>query len=769
MNAIGASATLCLGAREWCAEFQHPSRSGAGGNQGPPVRRRLRTQDQAEAQLLLAQLNEIIADPTLWDLDSLASVKGRFDPRVLEAFRGTQADQALDPWAIRDEAIPLPGGPDSDDGYGRVLFVGTTGAGKTTVIRQLIGTDPERERFPSISAAKTTICDMELVLDQGPYRAVVTFLPRDLVRQYISECLMEAVMATLEGALDREVRRRFLEHSEQRFRLSYVLGNPSYLGPTDSEDLEEDEAVDSPPDDSDALTDAEREELLRTLLRYFSGIDGLAEEGRNRRQAIASDHDIDLAAVSPDDRAAIQELLEDDLAKLDEYTGLVNAILVDVESRFGLLSDGDVTRGPDAWPTKWTYEGSDRARFLRLVNRFSSNYGPLFGRLLTPLVDGIRVAGPFSPDWHEGGTPRLVLMDGEGIGHVADSTSSLSTSVTGRFRVADAIVLVDNAAQPMQAAPCKVLETLVTSGHESKLVVVFTHFEAVRGDNLRGLDAKKDHVISSFDNASNAIGRNHGSEAGVALRRLAPDRLVFLANGHKRASEILEPTRMELRRLLHLMESAVVPVEPSSFQPIYDTAGLVLASQKATQEFHDRWNGILGMDSRSQSRPEHWTRVKALSRRLGEMGQDEYDTLRPVADLKALLMTHLSRFLASPTAWFPFAPPEDGAERTQAIDAIRRDVHDSLGELSRRRVMEQRIAQWVAAYEHRGRGSTRVRAADIASIYGAAAPTLDAALQPSGREFLSDVGDLLAECVLAGGGRLIGWETGSRDGQAAGS
>ncbi len=52
--------------------------------------------------------------------------------------------------------------------YARAQFIGTTGAGKTTVVRQVIGTDPASERFPSISAAKTTICDIEVILRPMP-------------------------------------------------------------------------------------------------------------------------------------------------------------------------------------------------------------------------------------------------------------------------------------------------------------------------------------------------------------------------------------------------------------------------------------------------------------------------------------------------------------------------------------------------------------------------------------------------------------------------
>jgi hypothetical protein len=49
-----------------------------------------------------------------------------------------------------------------------------------------------------------------------------------------------------------------------------------------------------------------------------------------------------------------------------------------------------------------------------------------------------------------------------------------------------AVLLVDNAAQPMQAAPVAALSGIAVSGNASKLHVTFTHFDQVKGDNLPG-------------------------------------------------------------------------------------------------------------------------------------------------------------------------------------------------------------------------------------------------------------------------------------------
>lgn len=61
-----------------------------------------------------------------------------------------------------------------------MILVGPTGAGKTSLLRHLIGTDPEKERFPSTSAARTTISDTEVICAvTEDYEAVVTLVAVD--------------------------------------------------------------------------------------------------------------------------------------------------------------------------------------------------------------------------------------------------------------------------------------------------------------------------------------------------------------------------------------------------------------------------------------------------------------------------------------------------------------------------------------------------------------------------------------------------------------
>ena len=250
-----------------------------------------------------------------------------FDPMLPTSF---------DPWIVREEAIPLPGGNDSSDGYAWILFVGTTGAGKTTIVRQLLGTDPDRERFPSISAAKTTTCDIEIILDDGPLRAVVTVIPRDRARQYIAECVLAAVVSKMDGAPEQDVVRRFLEHSEQRFRLSYILGSQTLLRPTGADELEDDDLDDETESsalEDDGLDDTEREELLSALKNYFHEIDQLVKKAESVMKKTAGELGITMAEATKDEREALQELVEDQILNMERFHQLVDTILDDVESR----------------------------------------------------------------------------------------------------------------------------------------------------------------------------------------------------------------------------------------------------------------------------------------------------------------------------------------------------------------------------------------------------------------------------------------------------
>jgi len=668
-----------------------------------------------------------------------------------EQFKASSIQIGQDFWGGRERIIPLS---TLDDNYTRVLFVGTTGAGKTTVVRQILGTDPRTERFPSTSAAKTTISDLEIMVAASPFRAVVSFLPKNWVQTYIEECVVAAVFAHLENRGPGEVERKLLEHSEQRFRLSYILGTSSTLSKPEKEDelSDEDEGEEEDIIEQDIISSEERSKLVECLHNYLQSVQSLANISRNE---LETDLTFSWDTASKEDRDAFQELLEYGLYDREAFHRLVDDILDGVADRFEKLQKGQLIREKGEWPSLWTFETADREEFLKTINQFSSNYAPNFGRLLTPLVQGIRAAGPFQPAWKEGPMPQLVLIDGEGLGHTPDTTASISTRITDLYEKADAILLVDNASQPMQAAPNAVLRSVVSSGHVSKLLICFTHFDAVKGDSLPDQNAKKSHVLNSLDSAIIAIGKDLGQRAGHALKGLLDEnKHFFVSNIQNQLPEKAKATRDGLNRMLTALEEIKSPPVSTGVKPIYDDTLLPMSIQKAVMKaFREPWRGRLGLSSRSGVFPEHWTRIKALSRRPAQWGTDEYDTLRPVADLIRVLSEDIMRFLENPKVWEPSNKITE--EMKQAtIDSIARELYSQLRKLARKRLIDDPVLDWRTAFSRSGTGSARVRAKDIAMIYDLAVPIPEEEADSAINRFILDIRELVKEAVISGGGEF---------------
>lgn len=745
-----ASLSRSKGRSSWCVIFRHPLRMTSDGLPGLRVRRGLGTTDDNEAKRLVDQLNQILGDKEMWTPAAMETAERKYDQRIVGAFYDNLTPALHDSRKVRNKVLPLPG---KEDDYYKILFLGTTGAGKTTILRQLIGTDPEKERFPSISPAKTTICDIEIITAPDLYKAVITFFPKEKVLHYIEECVLDAIMEHVDGEPTSKVAKRFLEHKDQRFRLSYILGSMQLLFRTSNEDELSDEDEDEEEEEFIEIfvSDEDRDRLSKRLQNYIERIQGLADSSKEK---LITDLDVseEEATKAWED---FQELLEYELIKVEGFHQLVDEILDDVETRFKYVNKGEMELGRDGWPSYWKFETEDREEFIPTVNRFSSNYAPNFGRLLTPLVDGMRISGPFKPVWWEGQDfPRYVLLDGEGLGHTSESASSISTATTRRYEETDVILLVDNAAQPMQAPPLAVLRSLVSSGHESKLIICFTHFDELKGDSLPDTSSKKSHVLYSVDGAIAGVSKILGRSAENALKKATSNRVFFLSKIQKLLSKKAKLTRSELFKMLECSERVANPEFSEAAVPVYDVANMILSIQKAAQNFHNPWRAKLGLQSHSEVRKEHWARIKALSRRLGVLGEDEYDKLMPVADLIARLSEHLGIFLSDPVRWKPTKPDEDSKQ--EAIDKVKREVFKLLHDFASDRLFIGKVSQWSHAYyAHRGPGSTIHRAYDIRGIYDSAAPIPGETPTPDANQFLHDVRKLVQDSIKEGGGKLV--------------
>lgn len=740
----------------WSISFRHPLRNDARGKPGLKIRRGLGTENETVADRLVNEMNDILSDRSWWNSTKRPEAERHFSQVIVNAFYDAIQAGLDKPEDLREAHIPLP---QKEDGYSRVLFVGTTGAGKTSLLRQLIGSDPDKDRFPSTAPAKTTIADIEVIQADGSFEAVVTFFTEFQVQANVEDCILDACLAAYKGAPRDKIAERFLHHRDQKFRLSYVLGEwPN----TTEADIDEKEfsfdAMPEPsPDEQVRLTDSERVKNREVLEGFIGQIILLTQRAKER---LATDLDTDVNNPTALDRETAEQLIEENLDKYvydDElFHALVHDVLDSLRSRFDFVKVGEM-RGnrSDSWPLSWSFNTDDRGEFIRAIRWFSSNFWPDFGRLLTPLVGGIRVKGPLFPDFAPD-KPKLVLIDGQGLGHSADSSSSVTTHITERFHQVDVILLVDNAKQPIQAAPLSVLRAVAARGYNSKTAITFTHFDQIKGQNLPSLRDKRNHVMDSVRNALSSLRDVLGGPVARSMEQDIDNRCFMLGGVDQKLSQLPQPAnefmQAEMKRLIQFCREAILPPPPPKACPVYDTDGISLAVREAIDNFRSPWLARLGFGSYEGIKKEHWTRVKALSRRMAGELDIEYDSLRPVADLVARLTESISRFLDQPITWLH--NPENEKEEQVAIAGIRREVSEDIYILAIRRLLKEHLEDWRTAYNHRGRGSTSTRARDLRNIYDEAAPLPDAVMPPPSRQFLSKIRKLVIKAIKASGGQV---------------
>ena len=729
--------------------FRHPLRPDSKGKPGLKVRRGLGTTDPEEAERLVAQMNQLLSDEIWWNSDQYSRALGEFDKQIVDAFYDGLQASIRDPFEIRGSAIALPG---REQGYARALLVGTTGAGKTTLMRHLIGSDPEHDRFPSTSTAKTTVSDIELIPAEGPYEAIVTFFPEAAVRVNIEDCVMNACTAVWNDDAGEKVLERFLNHPDQRFRLSYLLGNGQKPRPQEQKDDDWDfgDTTEFTTPEEEAVPAAEAERLYVRAQEYLARIKHLSDI---KKRSVTQKYPLDSETESAEDRELALEQFQAEIFESDAYWDIVHDVMEDVLAKFQYLSAGELTRssGSSKWPISWRFVSEDRTEFLKHVRWFSSNSAPSFGRLLTPLVDGIRVKGPFYPTFTER-RAKIVYLDGQGLGHTPDSTNTVTTHITQRFSDVNAIVLVDNAAQPIQAAAQAVLGTAAASGHHSKLAIAFTHFDQVKGPNLPTFKEKRAHVLASVHNSFSKLKETITGPVVPLMERAIDDQSFMLGALQGPSAKLPTGVKQQLEELLTFFEEKIpAPVIPDA-KPIYDPSGLGFAVQRAARSFQDHWSARLGLSIDSSVSKEHWTRVKALNRRIANETNVEYSSLRPVADLVRRITEEVSNYLDAPLDWT--RKPADDEEAQAAIDPIRQAVFISLHDLALGRVIREHLAEWRRAMDHSGRGSADRRAVEIRFIYDLAAPIPGIVNSERALRFMNAVRDIVVEAITTNGGEL---------------
>ena len=175
-----------------------------------------------------------------------------------------------------------------------------------------------------------------------------------------------------------------------------------------------------------------------------------------------------------------------------------------------------------------------------------------------------------------------------------------------------------------------------------------------------------------------------------------------------------------------------------------------LALREAADKFKTPWRARLGLDRSPTIGKEHWTRVKAMSRRM-TWGEDEYKELRPVAEFRRALQDAVSANLDQPKSWSRSGTDN---EKRGVTNRIRQNAFRQLLELGRTRLVSSHKTEWVTAYEEYGKGSSYRRADIIDRINTDAAPSIGMDKDEQMLEFLAEIERIVRESIEAEGGSL---------------
>lgn len=609
---------------------------------------------------------------------------------------------------VRDNYIPF------NSGSKILSLFGITGSGKTTFMRRMLGIDPENEKIPPTSTSRTTTYNFEAIVSESEYyQACVTFLDKDYIDYIIKDCLSKAVRKYHSNKDISQAFNVLFEDTSQTFRLKYIVGN-----------IEENAEVKKKYSDIIARC----AEAYRDNYNIFNGI--------------GSQQYSDMELFELD------ELIHEELIRSEQFKEGLNKIYKDIFDKFFSIIDkknGEIIldKNKSKWPLGYFFKTQSRDNFIKKLHHFIGIQKKMWGNVITPLIDSVRISGPFLPSWI-GFNPQLAFIDGKGIGHSVQQ--SISASYVEIFEKSDYILIIDEASKSMQQSTRDIITGIVKHGYLSKMLVCFSKYDALIGDNFETDDDKIDHIQNTFRQLCEDIkkGNNEcGYQMVKDLENIQHSRFFYLpdVNGEKVSKKFSSEIEKFLNCIDVDIKNALKTIKTVNCEKKnrIDVNGVVVSKtdiqnleerkfelqynndfETAIKNFIELWKAKLNLPSEIAAQSEHWTRIKALSRRLGRMNISSYDTLKPIDDFIDSIQSVIYLY----------------AKKLSTDDKIIQKLSQLNRDKSRNCIQTKQIQNWETAYSRSGLGSAFLRSKDIDGL-------LDRASKEAKKELMAESTRLL--------------------------
>lgn len=553
---------------------------------------------------------------------------------------------------------------------------GFSGAGKTTLISQLLGF-PTDDCILATATGKTTVGSRQFIVsDEEQFRVAATFIDYIQLETYINHILRDSAKTILKDRFkqDREeVFDQFFINSTQQFRMRYLLGS-----------LKQEEAVES----------FINEELSELFTRHEQRINAVFNLFPHEQKARYE-------TLQAQERATFENefatFYYDSIEFLRTKFELIQLIKSHVE---GLLDKYQLQYEKDEndWVKVAYLETNSKEQSIAVIQSMSSNDVELYGNLLTPIIQHLRAVGRFYPTWldeEKRTNYQYIFNDSMGLDHVLRREQfSLDIETEEKIQRADKIVLVNKGTNNPDQRIKVLLEHFILTGQIQKLILCHTHMDSFKGGEFKKESTRQKHVNKNLQQVVALLEKSQQP----AIETIIENASLYFSRLDEQYKE-----NEELSRLIKLFSEEAHSIRLNTVIQ-FDEKSFMDEFIKQVKNYKNLWDEVYLV--------KHWASVKALNRCYAVLDEYEYQGMNPLNDLKKVLyLIFFNSFCQSLKN-----NHLDTEEQNQIQQQFSQSCVNDINKIAIQRLVESRKQQWVNAFNLSGPGSASDRKAALESL-----------------------------------------------------
>jgi hypothetical protein len=415
----------------------------------------------------------------------------------------------------------------------KLYFLGDTGAGKTTVIRKLLGT--EESKFPTTRQKRTTVAPTEYVIHNGRgFDLTVVLKPISEIESYVDEILKDAIGKFYKDRAEDKIIKNIRQTSDQRFRLYYLL--------------------------STELSGHIADQIANLLPALENGVHAYQQD-------------------FPEDKDETDIFTEFVISELGApYSDIRDAVISEIQRVTAESCDGE-NLGPE-WRLH-KYETTEREHFVKKCKALLSSEIDS----ISPVIEYARIRGNLKAPWLREGV-EAIIIDGEGIGHDTKEAGQLDSRHYDYFYDSDAILLIEESKKPFIAGGKSALKSIFQRGYGDKLFLLFTKLDEVEPYDSEA-PTDEDRVEDVRDGLANVLAslRDDGLD-------VEPDENKILFLGSLQNEGMSETGKQQVSRVFDQAHE-ISRFQRSFVAPVYDFEMLSAFLVESTKKFNDLYRDML--------------------------------------------------------------------------------------------------------------------------------------------------------------------------------